>query len=108
MFTCIAGELSFTLRRKLRASPWRSAVPWREPTPCATGVRGARGEIVVAYPKPGKVRRPPPEPVSIQCAEKTLRPAKIRIRAAQSQVYRFRTPSRIVIELEKPDDGPAG
>jgi hypothetical protein len=31
---------------------------------------------------------------------------KIRIRAAQ--VYRFRTASRIVIELEKADDGPAG
>lgn len=69
-------------------------------------VSGARGEIVVAYPKAGKQPHRPAEPVEIECTEKTLRPAKIKILAAQGQVYRFRTPSRIVIELVEPDDGP--
>lgn len=66
----------------------------------------ARGEIVVAYPKPGKEPRAELEPVEIVCTEKTLRPPKIKILAAQGQVYRFQTPSRIAIELVEPDDGP--
>ncbi|MDP2663616.1 MAG: hypothetical protein Q8R28_23115, partial [Dehalococcoidia bacterium] len=68
----------------------------------------ARGEIVVAYPKAGKAPFSPPEAISIECTEKTLRPEKIRIEAAQGQVFRFKTPSRIRIELVKGDDGPGG
>ena len=68
----------------------------------------ARGEIVVAYPRVGKEAHRPPEPVEITCTERTLRPAKINIQPAQGQVYRFRTPSRIMIELVNPDDGPKG
>ena len=71
-------------------------------------ISGARGEIVVAYPKVGKKPHRPSEPVEIECAEKTFRPAKVKIQAAQGQVYRFRAPSRIAIELVKPDDGPKG
>ena len=67
---------------------------------------GARGEIVVAYPTVGKKPRPPVDAVEIECTEKTLRPPKIKVLAAQGQVYRFRTPSRIEIELVEPDDGP--
>jgi hypothetical protein len=67
---------------------------------------GARGEIVVAYPRVGQQPQQPAEPVEIECTEKTLRPAKIKIQAAQGQLYRFRTPSRIAIELVEPDDGP--
>jgi hypothetical protein len=67
---------------------------------------GARGEIVVAYPTVGKKPRPPVDAVEIECTEKTLRPPKIKILAAQGQVYRFRAPSRIAIELVEPDDGP--
>jgi hypothetical protein len=68
----------------------------------------ARGEIVVAYPKAGKRPYQPPAPVEIECTEKTLRPSKIKLEAAQGQVYRFGTPSRIAIELLEPDDGPKG
>lgn len=66
----------------------------------------ASGEIVVAYPKAGRRPYRPPAPVEIECTEKTLRPSRIRLKAAQGQVYRFGTPSRIGIELVKPDDGP--
>jgi hypothetical protein len=66
----------------------------------------ARGEIVVSYPKVGEQPHRPGEPVDIVCTEKAFRPARIRIQAAQGQLYRFRTPSRIAIELVEPDDGP--
>lgn len=66
----------------------------------------ARGEIVVAYPKAGAHPHRPDEPVEIVCSEKTFRPARIRVQAAQGQLYRFRAPSRIAIELLEPDDGP--
>jgi hypothetical protein len=66
----------------------------------------ARGEIVVSYPKIGEQPHRPDEPVEIVCTEKAFRPARIRIQAAQGQLYRFRTPSRITIELVAPDDGP--
>jgi hypothetical protein len=68
---------------------------------------GAVGEIVVEYPRePGKEPRPPGPPVEVTATEKILRPAKIAIRPGQGQLYRFRTPSRIAIELVTPDDGP--
>jgi hypothetical protein len=66
----------------------------------------ARGEIVVSYPKIGKQPHRPDEPVEIVCTEKAFRPARIRIQAAQGQLYRVRTSSRIAIELVEPDDGP--
>jgi hypothetical protein len=66
----------------------------------------ARGEIVVSYPEVGKQPHRPDEPVEIVCTEKAFRPARIRIQAAQGQLYRIRTPSRIAIELVKPADRP--
>lgn len=66
----------------------------------------ARGDIVVAYPKVGKAPHRPDEPVEVVCSEKTFRPARLRLQAAQGQLYRFRTPARIAIELVEPDDGP--
>lgn len=66
------------------------------------------GEIIVAYPQRGKERYRPPDPISIECGERGFNPYRIEVRAAQSQVYRIMTPSRIRIELEKPDDGPGG
>ena len=64
----------------------------------------ATAEIVVARARRrGGEGRTPLEPVTIECTEKGFRPAKIRIQPAQGQVYRFRTPSRIVIELVAPE-----
>ena len=66
----------------------------------------AKGEVVVAYPRTRKVPYRPPKPVTIECTEKRLRPNKIKIEPAQGQVYRLKVPSRITIELVKPDVGP--
>lgn len=72
----------------------------------ASAKADATGEIVVAYPKPQKQAFRPLDPIEIESSEKGLRPAKIRIHAAQGQVYRCPAPSRIVIELVRPNDGP--
>jgi len=67
----------------------------------------ATGQIAVAFPKPGKAPFRPGDPVSIECTAAVFRPAKIAIEASQGQLYRVKVPSRIKIELLKPDDGPA-
>jgi hypothetical protein len=93
-----------------------------------------RGKIVVAYSKIKKMPSyRPSDPVSIRCTKKALEldkieiehtkkvlepgkigiertkkvlePGKIEIEPTQGQVYHFETPSRIRIELQKPDDG---
>jgi hypothetical protein len=48
------------------------------------------------------------KPVEVRCAEKEFAPKEIEAEAAQGQIYRIETegPSRIRIELTKPDDGP--
>lgn len=95
--------------RELKAGDLFAATLIRPGTYSITNViTRARGEIVVAYPKIGEVPYRPPKPVSIECTEKEFEPDKIKIEAAQGQVYRIRMPSRIRIELVKPDDGPEG
>lgn len=75
----------------------------------------SKGEVIVAYPEPGKTAYHPPEPVTIEATDTGLivvagdsqtKLDKLGIKAAQGQLYRIRTPSRIRIELLKPDDGP--
>jgi hypothetical protein len=66
----------------------------------------ATGQITVAYPKAGKTPYRPPEPVYVESTAEAFRPAKIAVEASQGQVYRVKVPSRIKIELVKPDDGP--
>ena len=65
----------------------------------------AKGELVVAYPEIGKIPRQP-EAVSIECTESELTPNKIRINPTQTLLFRFKTSSRIKIELVKPEDRP--
>lgn len=64
------------------------------------------GEIVVAYPRPTGRRYVQPEPIYIDCTEQGFDPNRISVAAAQGQIYRCRTSSRIMIDLEEPDDGP--
>lgn len=71
----------------------------------------AKGEIIVAYPKPGKDPYRPPAPLRVEVSAKgkdkdKLFPEKIHLSAAQGIIFEIHTPSRIVIELIKPDDGP--
>lgn len=95
--------------RELKEGDLFAATLIRPGTYSVTNVNtGAKGQIVVAYPKIGKRPYRPPDPVPIECTEKALEPENIEIKATQGQVYRFKTPSRIKIELLKPDDGPEG
>jgi hypothetical protein len=64
------------------------------------------GEIVVSYPRIGKTPYRPPDPVRIECTKDKLEPNKIKLEPGQGQIYQFKTPSRIKIELLKADDGP--
>jgi len=66
-------------------------------------VTGAQGEIAVAYPRIGTAPYRPPAPVFIECTENALAPDRIEIKPAQGQVYRCRVPSRIAIELIRPN-----
>jgi len=65
----------------------------------------AKGELIVDYPEIGKIPRQP-ETVPIECNESELTPSKIRINPTQTLMFRFKTPSRIRIELVKPEDRP--
>ena len=94
--------------RKLKEGDLFAATMIRPGTYSVTNINtDAKGEIIVAYPKIGKVPCRPPNPVSIECTKKEFSLDKIEIEAAQGQVFRFKTQSRIKIELIKPDDGPA-
>lgn len=67
-----------------------------------------RAQLVVAYPpKPFSGYRPP-EPLRVEVAESGFEPEKIALKPAQGLIFECQTPSRIVIELVEPDDGPRG
>ncbi|NIS69849.1 MAG: hypothetical protein GTO12_13125 [Proteobacteria bacterium] len=101
------GEVTVFDSRELNKGDLFAVTLLRPGTYSVTNVNTkAQGEIVVAYPTIGKVPYRPPEPVSIQCTENALKPNKVNLKPAQGHVYRFETPSRIRIELVKPDDGP--
>ncbi|MFX0201159.1 MAG: hypothetical protein ACFFCW_34005 [Candidatus Hodarchaeota archaeon] len=94
--------------RKLRQGDMFAVTMIRPGIYSVTNVNtGAKGEIVVAYPKVGKVAYRPPNPASIECTEKAFTPDKIKIEPAQGQVYVFKTLSRIKIALIKADEGPS-
>lgn len=66
----------------------------------------ARGEIVVSYPKIGKTAYRPPNPINVECTRDTIEPKIVELQPGQGLIYHFKVPSRIKIELLKPDDGP--
>jgi hypothetical protein len=77
---------------------------------------GYKSEVVVAYPKPGRVPFKAAAPVSIEATKHGLmivadgREEKIGtlgIEATQGQLFKIKTPSRIRIELITADDGPS-
>lgn len=66
----------------------------------------AKAELIVNYPELGKIQKNPP-PVRIECtAQNQINPNKIRIDPAQGLILTFKTPSRIKLELTKPEDRP--
>jgi hypothetical protein len=66
----------------------------------------ARAEIDVSYPKIEKTAYRPPGPLRVEVTEKGFVPAKIALKPGQGISFDCRTPSRIKIELSKPNDGP--
>jgi hypothetical protein len=68
----------------------------------------SKGEIVVSYPaRAGDGPYRPAGPVTVECTVGSIEPRKIELTPAQGVNFQIKTPSRIKIELEKPDDGPA-
>ena len=67
---------------------------------------GAKGELIVNYPKQGEKRYRPPAPVRVMCQLKSFEPARAQIDPGQGVIFESRAYSRIQIKLEKPDDGP--
>jgi hypothetical protein len=68
----------------------------------------ARGRLRVAYPEVQKERYVPPPPLRIACLQGQFDPQEVELAPAQGAVFECRTPSRLVIELQEPDDGPEG
>jgi hypothetical protein len=73
----------------------------------SNAITRASGEIMVSYPQVGDAPYKPDDPVSIAVGQ-SLSPSSIKIGPAQGQVYRIGVPSRIRIDLARPDDGPKG
>jgi hypothetical protein len=84
-----------------------SAVILRPGTYSVTNAHAkARAEIVVPYPQVGKTPYRPPAPVRVQATRGHFEPRRIELQPGQGLLFECKTPSRIKIELEKPDDGP--
>ncbi|MGI0019757.1 MAG: hypothetical protein ACREAY_04745 [Nitrososphaera sp.] len=64
-------------------------------------VTNARAELVVAYPEKGMPRNL--EPVRIECGN-SFAPEKINTKPMQGIVFSFKAPSRIKIDLVRPED----
>jgi len=69
-------------------------------------VTGARGELLVNYPKRTSKRYQPPPPVRVVCGQKSFDPNKLQVDPGQGVIFESQGLSRVVIKLEKPDDGP--
>jgi hypothetical protein len=79
----------------------------RPGTYSVTNTRGkARAELTVSYPPKAFSGYRPPEPQRVQVTENGFHPETITLKPAQGLIFECRTPSRIVIEFEKPNDGP--
>jgi hypothetical protein len=73
----------------------------------ANTVTRAEGSVTVAYPTIGEAPYRPPEPASVVCRADGFDPPSVDLQPAQGLIFRFEVPSRIVIALAQPDDGPA-
>ncbi len=65
----------------------------------------AEAELTVAYPEIGKTPRSS-QAIHLECNEKAIFPTSIFVNPGQGLVFRFKVPSRIKIELVKPEDRP--
>jgi hypothetical protein len=65
----------------------------------------AKGEIAVLYPRVGKAAYRPPSPHVVECTAKAIRSDKVKLQPGQGLNFHIKVPSRIKIELVRPDDG---
>lgn len=72
----------------------------------ANALARTKAKIAVAYPKVGQAPYVPDKPVFIECTREGFQPPSIEVGAGQSQVFRIVVPTRLKIDLLKPDDGP--
>lgn len=68
----------------------------------------ARAELVVAYPPEAFSGYRPPEALRVEVSERGFKSEKITLKAMQGLIFDCKAAARIVIQLEKPDDGPRG
>ncbi len=94
--------------RKLEEGDIYSAVILRPGRYSVTNTlsKTAAGELTVHYPSAGKIAYRPPAPVRVEVGEKGFEPRKLEAHPGQGILFHFKQPSRIKIELVKPDDGP--
>ncbi len=93
--------------RELREGDLFSATLLRPGKYAVTNVNTrSKLDVEVAYPRIGKTAYDPPEPVKIECTSDAMRAGHTKLQPAQGQLYHFKTPSRIRIELVEPNDGP--
>jgi len=65
-----------------------------------------KAEIVVTYPKVGKTPYRPADPLQVEATKDGFGEPTFTLGPGQGMVFRFRTESRIQIDLVEPDDGP--
>ena len=65
----------------------------------------AKAELVVAYPEIGKIPKQP-QAVKVEVNQNAIVPGKIKINPTEPLMFSFKAPSRIKIELVKPEDRP--
>jgi hypothetical protein len=74
----------------------------------ANRLTDGRAKITVAYPTVGDKPFVPPPPVEIACGARGFDPVNVSLKPGQGVVFRPGVPSRVTIELERPDDGGGG
>ena len=101
----VCGKVIFD-SRKLSENDYFVATPLRPGTYNITNVgTKAKAELVVAYPEIGKIPKQP-QATKVECSQNAITPGKIKINPTESLMFSFKTPSRIKIELVKPEDRP--
>ncbi len=99
------GKLVFD-SRKLGESDYFVATPLRPGTYSILNVETkVKAELVVAYPEIGKIPKQH-QTTKAECSQNAITPEKIKINPTESLMFSFKVPSRIKIELEKPEDRP--
>ena len=92
--------------RKLNENDHFVATPLRPGTYKVINVETkAKAELVVAYPEIGKIPKQP-QATKVECTQNAMTPEKIKINPTESLLFSFKSPSRIKIELVKPEDRP--